>query len=256
MYAAHNGIDFAAISIIAFFGFFVFLILYLRREDRREGYPLEEDGSGRLQPEGGLLFKALPKTFILPGGRGKLTVPNDNRDRRPLAARRASVVPGSPLIPTGNPMVDGIGPGAYAERAKVPDLTAHGDLKIVPMRVARNFSVAKEDSDPRGMQVFGLDGKMAGTVADIWVDRAEWTIRYLEVVLSAGGHRVLLPITQSLIDKGRRRVNVDAITAAQFADVPKLEKPDQVTFYEEERVVAYYGGGFLYAVPSRLEPVI
>jgi photosynthetic reaction center H subunit len=38
--------------------------------------------------------------------------------------------------------------------------------------------------------------------------------------------------------------------------VPKIARPDQVTLYEEERVVAYYGGGFLYAVPSRSEPIL
>lgn len=256
MYASHYGIDFAVISVFLFFSFFVTLILYLRREDRREGYPLEEDPSGRVRTAGGLLFSALPKTFILPQGRGTVTVPNKNRDRRPIAARRAAIAPGSPLIPTGNPMRDGVGPGAYAERAKVPDLTAHGDLKIVPLRVARNFSIAKGDADPRGMLVFGTDNVVAGTVKDVWVDRAEWTIRYLEVALEGSGASVLLPITGALIKKARRHVLVDAITAAQFADVPRTADPDQVTFYEEERVVAYYGGGYLYATPSRAEPLL
>jgi photosynthetic reaction center H subunit len=106
------------------------------------------------------------------------------------------------------------------------------------------------------MLVLGVDRRVAGTVRDVWVDRAEWTIRYLEVALEGSGHSVLLPITMALINKSRRQVNVDAITAAQFAAVPRLERPDQVTFYEEERVVAYYGGGFLYAVPARAEPLI
>lgn len=252
MYASPYGIDFAVISVFTFFIFFVGLILYLRREDRREGYPLEEDASGRVRTPGGILFTAQPKTFRLPAG-GTLTVPNKNRDRRPLAARRTSVAPGSPLVPTGNPLADGVGPAAYAERAKVPDVTAHGDLKIVPMRVATNFSIAAGDPDPRGMLVMGADNAVAGSVSDVWVDRAEWTIRYLEVALNGGGS-VLLPITGCLIKKARRHVLVDAITAAQFDGVPKLASPDQVTFYEEERIVAYYGGGYLYATPSRTEP--
>jgi photosynthetic reaction center H subunit len=252
MYASPYGIDFAVISVFTFFLFFVGLILYLRREDRREGYPLEEDASGRVRTSGGLLFTALPKTFQLPAG-GTLTVPNTNRDRRTLAARRTSVSPGSPLVPTGNPLEAGVGPGAYAERAKVPDVTAHGDLKIVPLRVATNFSIASGDPDPRGMLVFGADNVVAGSVSDVWVDRAEWTIRYLEVALNSGG-AVLLPITGCVIKKSRRHVLVDAITAAQFDGVPRLGNPDQVTFYEEERVVAYYGGGYLYATPARSEP--
>lgn len=252
MYASPYGIDFAVITVFAFFIFFVGLILYLRREDRREGYPLEEDASGRVRTAGGILFTALPKTFHLPAG-GTLTVPNDKRDSRALAARRTSVTPGSPLVPTGNPLADGVGPAAYAERAKVPDLTAHGDPKIVPMRVAKDFSIAAGDPDPRGMLVLGADNAVAGTVHDVWVDRSEATIRYLEVVLNSGGN-VLLPITGALIKKARRHVLVDAIAAAQFQGVPRLSSPDQVTFYEEERVVAYYGGGYLYATASRSEP--
>lgn len=255
MYASHTGIDFAVISFFLFFAFFVLLVLYLRREDRREGYPLEEDGSGRVRTGGGLLFAALPKTFKLPDGRGEYTVPNNNRDRRPIAARR-SVAPGSPLIPTGNPMIDGVGPAAYAERAKVPELTAHGVPKIAPMSVATDFEIAKGDPDPRGMLVLGADRGVAGRVKDVWVDRAEWMIRYLEVSPEGGGQSVLLPMTMALIHKSRGHVIVEAITAAQFADVPKILRPDQVTLYEEERVVAYYGGGFLYAVPSRAEPII
>lgn len=253
MYASPFGIDFAVISVFAFFLFFIALILYLRREDRREGYPLEEDASGLVRTAGGLLFTALPKTFLLPNGRGSVTVPNNKRDRRPIAARRTSVVPGSPSVPTGNPLGAGVGPGAYAERAKAPDLTAHGDPKIVPLRVAQNFHIAKGEADPRGMLVFGADNGVAGAVADIWVDRAESTIRYLEVALNSGG-RALLPITGALIKKSRRHVLVDAITAAQFDGVPRLGNPDQVTFDEEERIVAYYGGGYLYATPSRAEP--
>lgn len=39
-------IDFAQISIYLFWFFFAGLIIYLRREDKREGYPLESDRKG------------------------------------------------------------------------------------------------------------------------------------------------------------------------------------------------------------------
>jgi len=81
-------------------------------------------------------------------------------------------------------------------------------------------------------------------------------IRYLEVKLSATAQSVLLPMTMAVINKGRGVVKVEAILADQFAGVPKLSNPNQVTLDEEERVVAYYGGGFLYATPQRLEPLI
>ncbi len=256
MHHTYVGIDFATIAIFAFFGFFVMLILYLRREDRREGYPLEEDPSGRVRTNGGVLFTAPPKTFHQPYGWGDVTVPNGDRDRRPLTARRTSIVPGSPLEPTGNPMLAGVGPGSYAERARVPDVTIHGQPKIVPLRAAAGFFVAKGDPDPRGMRVIGTDGVAVGTVVDAWVDRVEVMIRYLEVSLGTSETTVLVPMTMAKINKSRRQVKVDAITAAQFADVPRLEQPDQITFYEEERVTAYYGAGFLYATPARSEPIL
>jgi photosynthetic reaction center H subunit len=51
-------------------------------------------------------------------------------------------------------------------------------------------------------------------------------------------------------------VRVDAILGSQFGNAPVLANPDQVTMDEEERVCAYYGGGFLYAEKSRLEPFL
>jgi photosynthetic reaction center H subunit len=249
-------IDFALVAIIAFFMFFTGLVIYLRREDRREGYPLEEDGSGRVRSAGGLLFAAQPKTFRLAGGAGTYTAPNANRDRRELSAKRTSRAPGSPLQPVGDPMLAGVGPGSYAERSKTPDMTAHGTPVIQPMRAAVGFSVVKGDGDPRGMTVKGTDGKPAGTVSDLWVDVSESMIRYLEVTLTGSGKAVLLPITVSMIDKGRKVVRVDAITGAQFENVPVTSSQSQVTLDEEERITAYYGGGFLYATPSRTEPLL
>ena len=54
----------------------------------------------------------------------------------------------------------------------------------------------------------------------------------------------------------RRRVDVQAILAAQFADVPALRNPDSVTLLEEEKVAAYYGAGTLYATPERADPLL
>ena len=45
-------------------------------------------------------------------------------------------------------------------------------------------------------------------------------------------------------------------TAAQFADVPAIKNPDQVTRLEEDKITGYFAGGLLYATPARLEPVL
>ena len=40
--------DVAQVVLYAFFMFFAGLIFYLRREDRREGYPLENEAAGYM----------------------------------------------------------------------------------------------------------------------------------------------------------------------------------------------------------------
>ena len=44
--------------------------------------------------------------------------------------------------------------------------------------------------------------------------------------------------------------------ADQFADVPTLKSPDQVTKLEEDKITAYFAGGHLYADARRLEPLL
>jgi photosynthetic reaction center H subunit len=247
--------DFTSLIFGTFVLFFVGLIVYLRREDRREGYPLEDEVSGRLEARGGLFFAATPKTFIL--AHGTHSVPHANRDSHDIAAVRTSRANGSPLEPKGEPMLAGVGPGAFAQRARRPELTFHGDAKIVPLRVASEFSIAKGDADPRGMTVVGADGVAAGVVTDVWVDRSESIIRYMEAELTgAVGKRVLFPMTMADVQRGSKTVCVDAVLGSQFAQAPVLENPNQITLYEEERVVAYFGAGYLYATPQRAEPIL
>lgn len=260
--------DVTALCLTAFTLFFFGLIVYLRRENRREGFPLEDDSSGRLEPAG-LFFFPPPKTFRLARDLPDVSKPDGSPDRDPLDLRsaRRSNVSGTPLQPSGDPMLAGVGPGAFANRARVPDLTDHGDLKVVPLRAATDFVVDPRDPDPRGMVVLGADKARAGVVSDVWVDRGEILIRYLEVALDApssgltvvgappAGRRVLLPMTMAVISRGAGAVKVAAILGFQFAGVPTLESPDQVTRDEEERICAYYGGGYLYATAARAEPL-
>ncbi len=167
---------------------------------------------------------------------------------------------GSPLVPTGNPMIDGVGPAAWADRADEPDRTFHGTPKIVPMRLDPTFSVAKGDPDPRGLPVEAADKVTAGTVIELWVDRAEPQVRYYEVQLSGTERRIMLPAGFVQWPNfglwGNDRLLVKAITAAQFADVPAIRRDDQITLLEEDKVMAYFAGGHLYATADRSEPII
>jgi len=54
-------IDLAQIAIYAFWLFFAALIYYLRREDKREGYPLESDT--HTGPVNGFPMPPAPKQF-------------------------------------------------------------------------------------------------------------------------------------------------------------------------------------------------
>lgn len=251
-----GNIDVALLSLWAFFLFFLGLVVYLRREDRREGYPLEDELSGRLETLGGPLSDAGPKTFRLPHGQGTMTTPTDfGRDPVEFAARPTWRSHGAPYEPIGNPLIDGVGPAAFANRAKRPDLDWEGHPRIVPMRVASELSVVRQDADPRGFTVLGCDGKAAGTVAEMWIDRADRLVRYLEVTLPTG-RNILVPFNMAMVKGKRGVVEVDAVTAAQFLDAPAIIGPDQVTLYEEDRIVGYFGGGYLYATPERAEPFV
>ncbi len=252
-------LDVAQVCLYAFWIFFAGLIFYIRREDRREGYPLENDKTG-LQAAGGFPFIPDPKTFVLGFGRGSVSVPTPDggRDTRPIKGVRTGPGPGMPMEPTGNPLIDGIGPASYAQRADVPDLTAHGDPRIVPLRAAGHFHVNTRDPDPRGFKVVGCDGRVAGTVTDMWVDQSEYIFRYMEVSLGAGAasRRVLLPVNFTVLRPKAGEVYVHALRASQFADVPGIRHADQVTLLEEDKIMGYYGGGTLYATPMRAEPLL
>lgn len=246
-------IDLGQIAIWAFWIFFAGLIIYLRKEDKREGYPLESERSEHITVVGWPNLPT-PKTFILPHGQGTKTVPRLEPAYK-VNATPTEPWPGAPLTPTGDPMLARVGPGSCPTRDNEPDLTFEGVHKIVPLRAAPGFFVAEGDRDPRGFDVIGCDDQKGGTVSDIWVDRSEPQIRYLEVAVNAG-KKVLLPIGFAKINKKAGKVKVLAITGAQFANVPTIAHADHVTFREEDLVAAYYGGGKLYAVPSRTEPFL
>lgn len=249
-------LDFAQVTLYVFWIFFACLIFYLRREDKREGYPLDSTASGGGVQHG---FPRLPdpKTYLLRNGH-TATLPNRRNDRTNVALTPVAVWEGAPLEPTGNPMLDGVGPGSWANREDVPELNIDGVPCIVPLRLAEGTFLDGRDPDPRGMKVIGADNEIGGVVTDVWLDRAEALIRYIEVEVTATGgtKRVLLPMTFALVNHKRGRVTVDAILGSQFANVPVTKSLDQVTKLEEDKISAYYGGGTLYATPSRQEPMI
>lgn len=250
-------IDVAQVVLYLFWAFLAAVIFYIRREDKREGYPLESERSAHITVQG---FPAIPspKTFLLADGTKVMAPRAEPHDSRPVKATPIGPWPGAPLEPDGDPMVDGVGPASYAERLDIPDATMHGTPKLIPLRSAEGFYLDTHDPDPRGMSVIGADGKIGGIVRDVWIDRSEYIMRYLEIEVGEKGKKrnVLLPTTLSRISGSQNRVTVKSILGRQFAKVPAHKKPDVVTRLEEDRICAFYASGHLYATPERAEPLL
>jgi photosynthetic reaction center H subunit len=248
-------LDAAALSLYIFFAFFAGLIYYLTRENKREGYPMVNELPDRpaFATMHGFPETPAPKVFRLHYPEGA-TVVQGVRPERDVTAQLSPdyPYPGTAFVPTGDAMRDGVGPASYADRADTPDL-AYDDNKpkIVPLRAAPGWHIAHEDPDPRGKSVITLDGVVAGTVVDLWVDRSEYILRYLETEV-AGGRRVLVPMFLCTFnDEGTAQVI--SVTAAQFAAAPGIAQPEQITLLEEDRISGYFGGGHFYATPERSE---
>ncbi len=244
-------VDVAQLVLYVFWAFFAGLIYYLLRENHREGYPMDPGRENGPKVEGWPPVPT-PKTYKLADGR-ELQSPDLRRADADFSAQPTHRFNGAPLEPVGNPLLAGVGAGAWSRRADVPDHLFDGAVKIVPLRSAPDFGVHVKDTDPRGLPVVAADGQQAGTVSDLWIDQAEMIFRYLEVSLP-GGRSVLLPINFAKVK--RTEVEVNAILASQFADVPALRTPGQVSMLEEEKIMAYFGAGSLYATPLRQEPLV
>lgn len=245
-------LDLASLSLWLFWLFFAGLIYYLQTENMREGYPLEdEDGGPNAFPS--LFPLPRPKTFKLPNGRGDVTVPGKPNERRDLPLRKTSYQGGYPFEPTGDPMLDGVGPAAWANRRDVPELDGKGHAKIVPLSAAANFHVTA-GRDPRGKPVQAGDYAVIGRISDMWIDEPEQLVRYLEVELDGDLGTRLIPLPLARIKSDR--VVVHSLHGRHFAQVPTTKSHNQVTLLEEEKICAFYCGGKLYASAERQAPFL
>jgi photosynthetic reaction center H subunit len=248
-------IDVPQLTLYAFWIFFAGLVIYLTMESKREGFPLVTNRPGeRLD---GLLPMPEPKTFLLHDGTTRSVPWNEPLEDLPL--RLTAPWDGAPYEPIGNPMLTGVGPASFTLRTDKPELTHEGEHRTVPLRIAADHWVAEGDPDPRGWNVIAADGAIAGTVADLWVDRTSAQLRWLEVALPDPlARHPIIPMELVRVSPAARggQVKIASVTAAQFATAPVPASPDSVTAREEDRLAAYFASGHLYAFPSRAEPLI
>lgn len=246
-------LDVAQLVLYMFWIFFAGLIWYLVRENRREGYPMVSD-RGVI---GGWLPKPSPKTYLLANG-GTMQAPaEDSGEEQPINAERLAGNDGSAYEPVGNPLTAGVGPGSWSARPDHADLDHEGHPKIRPLSLLPECGVSDRDPDPRGKALIDGHGEEAGTVVDLWLDVPEMNFRYLEAEVTGetGPVRVLVPMTFARVRRDGT-VHVHALLAHQFAGIPRLRSPGQVSLLEEEKITAYCGAGLLYASPERVQPLI
>ena len=252
--AITSHIDVAQVTIWAFWLFFAGLVFWLRREDRREGYPLEAEAYGRLKNPDPVLVPR-PKAFNLSSGHTVLAPNAGVAFEANVPSRKIEPWPGAPYSRTDENLTAGVGPGSWTPRSDTNDKTFDGHNRIVPLRSADSFILHEDGPNPIGMPVLGADRQSAGSVSDVWFDRGEALVRYYEVDTGTGG-KVLMPATFAKLKFGGRHLTCKALLASQFAGIPKTKDPDSVTMLEEEKIVAYFGAGTLYATPQRAEPLL
>lgn len=277
--------DLPLLLVDLFFVFFLCLVYYLRQEDKREGYPLV---SHRTRRSGGRVkvvgFPPMPKpkAFIQPHGKPTVYAPAEEH-LPPIHATNLGNPNGMPIEPIGDPLLSGTGAAAWVPKSDEPELSHDGKPLFVPLRAAPQFRVMKGDADPRGFEVLGLDKAVAGQVVDIWLDKSEHYARFFEVELAPSlaetrarknaaeapgdkpaddhappplGARILLPAEFASVNGRARTVRTAAIPADRFAQVPGRKKDATLTALEEQRIRAYFGGGWLWATPARMGPVL
>ncbi|MEN3792990.1 photosynthetic reaction center subunit H [Fulvimarina sp. MAC3] len=248
-------LDLPLLLVIAFFLFFLGLVYYLRSEDKREGYPLVSDRTrGTANRVSVVGFPPLPKqkSFLLQDGNVHYAPHADNE--RELNVRNAYNIPGSPIMPLGDPLLDGVGPASYALKQDKPFRTMDGELTLAPLRTKTDYHL--EDSGPNliGMPVYAADGDPVGTVRDLWVNDIEYFIRYVEVDMPGKEGTVLVPFAFADTHKGRMKFGM--LSREQLLAVPTLGNAEYITAREEDRLNGYFAGGTLYSKNGAQAPFL
>ncbi|MEL6583308.1 MAG: photosynthetic reaction center subunit H [Pseudomonadota bacterium] len=244
-------IDLALVSLYLFWAFFAGLIIYIQRENMREGYPLVDEAGNEAKNQG-LFSVPDPKTFTMPGDRADVITPRPDEVERTVNLVPVANSAGTAFDPAGDPFADGVGAAAWCEREDVPEIDAHGHAKIQPMRNHEAFTVAMGSKDPRGLNVVTADNKVVGTVKDMWIDVPEQLIRYYEIDLGEAGTRLVPKDLSKIIGAG---LKIKSLPSDLIANVPVTASDSQVTKLEEEKISAYYCGGYFFSM-ERSEPAL
>lgn len=243
-------IDLPQAAFWVFFLLFVGMCLYLRRNDKREGYPMY---ASPFTPQRllGFPLPPPPHTYLLNEG-GTTDTPHlyEQAGPRGTPFRKFD---GTPYTPSGNPLTACLGPGAWVMRRDEPMQTEKHEPVLKPLRELEDWWIDEDETDPRGMTVFDWRWHPVGRVHDIWVDRAIRIMRLLEVELHDGS-RVLVPIYHTNINERTREIHVTSLHAHQFHGIPMPARDNLITAREDERLNAYFAAGRFYRASDLTDP--
>jgi photosynthetic reaction center H subunit len=104
--------------------------------------------------------------------------------------------------------------------------------------------------DPRGMPILSRDDQVVGYVTDMWIDEPEAMVRYLQFDLESewGSGSRIVPVYMAKVKP--RWVRVRSLDAAFFDRVPVVGGSGVLTKLDEEKVMAFYAGGQMYATEN------
>ena len=243
-----GNLDGAILCVAAFVLFFAGLVYHLRREDKREGYPLEmERPDGSIYHEGGIPPVPEPKVFYRPHDRGIALAP---RTEEPEPVRPGVRPPpiGYPLDPGPDPLMEGVGAASWTRiREEKPDLDVEGSPKLIPLNDNPEYYIPAGDPDPRGWDLYSADNRKVGKVHDLWFNRAEFFLRYYEVTVDGEEGRRLIPAFFAEALPQDEIVRVTSLVEKDVRRVPLRADGDCITMREEDRLNGFFAGGLVYS---------
>ena len=120
-----------------------------------------------------------------------------------------------------------------------------GNGMLAPLDRLDDVDVAKGDTDPRGFDVLGSDGKKLGKVRQLIGDVEAMKVRYLTIELDRklGKGQVLVPVGHAHIDPNERRVRVPALDRERILALPRYDG-NGIPRELEKQVTAFFAEAY------------
>lgn len=211
-----------------------------------------------LVPVGDPLVAAVgPASFVLREDRPDLTSEDDIK-LRPMRMLPEHEIAEFDADPRGFEVVgaDGVPVGTvedlWIDRSEMM-------VRYFEVRLDPEIAAAATVEPHEGVEVAAV-AVAADTTGDGEVDTAAVAATAEPAVVEApvthAIETVLMPMNTATLSPMYGQISTPSILGAQFANVPRLKSPDQITLLEEDKIMAYFAGGELYATPARSEPLL